>query len=117
MTGVTFIVSHQGRVFKDLLRSRVYPYYWLPKQEVLGQGYLLLLVAGVTFVSGYEYEGKDTYFIYYSKDGMREVLLYLGDWRTPFLVSYAAAFRLSDVLLTPPLVGGRALMWAARGGW
>ena len=70
MTGVTFIVSHQGRVFKDLLSSRVYLYYWLPKKEVLGQGYLLLLVAGVTFISGYEYEGKDTYFIYYSKDGM-----------------------------------------------
>ena len=73
---------------------------------VLGQGYLILLVAGVTFISGYEYGDKDTYFIYCSKDGVGEVLLYLGDWRTPISVSYAAAFRLSDVLLTLPPVGG-----------
>ena len=40
------------------------------------------------------------YFICCSKDGVGEVLLYLGDWRTPISVSYAAAFRLSDALLT-----------------
>ena len=33
------------------------------------------------------------YFIYFSRDGAGEVLLYLRDWRTPISVSYAAAFR------------------------
>ena len=56
-------------------------------------------------------------FIYYSKDGLGEVSLYLGDWGTPIPVSYAVAFRLLDALLTPSPVGGRALTWAARGGW
>ena len=33
------------------------------------------------------------YFIYFSRDGMGEVLLYLRDWQTPISVCYAAAFR------------------------
>ena len=33
------------------------------------------------------------YFMYFSREGTGEVLLYLGDWLTAISVSYAAAFR------------------------
>ena len=64
MTGVTFISSRRGGVFKGLLSSRVYLYCWLPKYEVF-KDIFLLLVAEVTFISGYGYVGKDICFIYY----------------------------------------------------
>ena len=76
-----------------------------------------LLVPGVTFTVGYRYVDKDRCFIYYLRLGWGRFLLYLGNWGTPFSVSYAAAFRLSDALFTPPPEGGRALTWAVRGGW
>ena len=76
-----------------------------------------LLVAGVTFIVGCRYAGKDMCLIYYLKVGMREVFALFRELGTPFSVSYAAAFRLSDALFTQLPKGGRALTWEARGGW
>ena len=60
-----------------------------------------LLVAGVTFISGYEdvlkYEGL----------GWGKVLLYLGIWGTPSLVSYAAVTHTTSRRGTSAFVGGK----------
>ena len=59
-----------------------------------------LLVAGVTFISGYGYLFKDEGL------GWGKVLLYLGIWGTPSLVSYAAVTHTTSRRRMSAFVGG-----------
>ena len=59
-----------------------------------------LLVAGVTYISGYEYVLKDEGL------GWGKVLLYLGILRTPSLVSYAAVTHTTSRRRMSAFVGG-----------
>ena len=61
---------------------------------------IFLLVAGVTFISGYEYVLKDEGM------GWGKVLLYLGIWGTPSSVSYAAVTHTTSRRRMSASVGG-----------